>query len=137
MIKVLDLGLIGIARDHSIVELNTGGVKLGIQLSDCSVQSVHLSHEGIVGLGELGRLGLGGGELLLESSAIGPGTIDLVSEVGDGAVQGSNLVGESSVGLLELTDSGGEVVAGDSQVVDFNSSGVELGLEISNGLVES
>jgi hypothetical protein len=82
-------------------------------------------------------LGLGGRELLLKSSTIRSGTVDLVGEIGNGDVQGCNLIGESSIGLLELTDSSGQVVAGDSQVVDFNSSCVEFSLEVSNGLVES
>merc|ERR1711981_1419566 len=42
LVKVLDLGLVGIQRNDGVVELDTGGIELGVQFSNGSIQSVDL-----------------------------------------------------------------------------------------------
>jgi len=60
----------------------------------------------------------------------------LVSEVTNGSIKMSDLVGESGISRFKLGTSGFTVMKGNLEVVAFNSTGVELSTEIGNSGVE-
>jgi len=135
-IEILDLILVGIIRHNGIVQFDSGGVQLGIEFGDVGVELVDLGHQGVVGLVQLGALGLGSGELLGELSIGLSTSVDCIGQFSNCGVQGGDLFGKSGVGLLKLADSGLEVVAAHSEVVDLDSSGVEFSLKRSNGVIK-
>ena len=81
--QVDTLGLEVAIDDVGAVEIDSGTVELGAEVRDSGVEVGALVGEGVVGLLEVGTLGLAGGEKALKVGTFSSACIELVAEIVD------------------------------------------------------